>query len=181
MRLVSDGGNVGVKNVLGEPFLNDDPAGGIEDIDSDESDLILLFKWTTQTIPQTESRPAEWGPKCRIKTIASKPFTTPSCRLQTRNSRPPVILSLSEDVVERPTKIFAIKSTKKSTSSPPQKSKKPIKKSDAPEQVFGLIEDVAAPKKKRMRKNMSSTEKYEHFLQKSVVQGKVVKVSYFQE
>jgi len=43
------------------------------------------------------------------------------------------------------------------------------------------VEDVEALKKKRMRKNMSSAEKYEHFLRKSVVRGKVVKASYFQE
>jgi len=47
--------------------------------------------------------------------------------------------------------------------------------------VFELVEDVETPKKKRMRKNMSFAEKYEHFLQKSVVRGKVLKISYFQE
>jgi len=44
-----------------------------------------------------------------------------------------------------------------------------------------LVEDLDEPKKKKVRKNMTPAEKYEHFLQKTVVQGKMVKVSYFQE
>jgi len=80
-------------------------------------------------------------------------------------------------VVECPAKKFA----KKSTNSHSQKSKKPVKKRYAPKQVSKLVEDVEASKKKRMRKNMSFAEKYEHFLQKSAVRDKVVKVSYFQE
>jgi len=167
----------GVENVMEEPFLNDDPVGDIEDIDSDESDSILRFKQTTQTIPQTTSRPVEWGPKPRFKTTASKPFTTPSRRPQTRSLRPPIILSLPEGALERPAKKSATTSAKKSTILSSQKNKKPTKKREAPEQV----EDVEAPKKKRMKKTMSSTEKYEHFLQKSVVWGKIVKVPYFQE
>jgi len=78
-------------------------------------------------------------------------------------------------VVECPAKKSATKSTKKSTISHPQKTKKSTKKREAPEQV----EDVEVPKKMRMKKTMSPAEKYEHFLQKSVVQGKIVKVPYF--
>ena len=43
--------NMGVENILEEPFLNDDSIGDIEDIDSDDSNSILLFKQTTWTIP----------------------------------------------------------------------------------------------------------------------------------
>jgi len=38
------------------------------------------------------------------------------------------------------------------------------------EQVTGLDE----PKKKKVRKNMTPAKKYEHFLQKIMVQGKMV-------
>ena len=48
----NDGGNVGVENVIEEPFLNDDQDGSIEDIDdSDEFDSILWFKRTAKTVP----------------------------------------------------------------------------------------------------------------------------------
>jgi len=47
--------------------------------------------------------------------------------------------------------------------------------------VSKLVEDLDEPKKKKVRKNMTPAEKYEHFLQKSVVRGKMVKVLYFQE
>ena len=50
-----------------------------------------------------------------------------------------------------------------------------------PEQVSELVEESDEPKKKKVRKNMTLVERYENFLQKFVVQGKVVKVSYFQE
>ena len=64
MRTEPKGGcNLGVENVMEEPFLNDDPVGDIDNIDSDESDSILRFKRSTQTIPPTVSGPAKWGPK----------------------------------------------------------------------------------------------------------------------
>ena len=44
-----------------------------------------------------------------------------------------------------------------------------------------LVEESDEPKKKKVRKNMTLAERYEHFFQKSVVRGKVVKVSFFQE
>jgi len=44
-----------------------------------------------------------------------------------------------------------------------------------------LVEELNEPKGKKIRKNTTLGEKYEHFLQKSAVWGKVVKVSYFQE
>ena len=48
-------------------------------------------------------------------------------------------------------------------------------------QVFELVEESNEPKKKKVRKNITLADRYEVFLQKSVVRGKVVKVSYFQE
>ena len=36
-------------------------------------------------------------------------------------------------------------------------------------------------KKTKVRKNMIAAEKYEHFIQETVVRGTMVKVSYFQE
>ena len=44
-----------------------------------------------------------------------------------------------------------------------------------------LVEEIDEPKKNKVRKNITPTEKYEHFLEKTVVWGKMVKVSYFQE
>ena len=42
-----------------------------------------------------------------------------------------------------------------------------------------LVEESNEPKKKKIRKNMTLAERYEHLLQKSVVWAKVIKVSYF--
>ena len=42
-----------------------------------------------------------------------------------------------------------------------------------------LVEEIDEPKKKKVKKNMTLVEKYEHFLQNTVVRGKMVKVSYF--
>jgi len=47
--------------------------------------------------------------------------------------------------------------------------------------VSELVEESDEPKEKKVRKNMTLAERYEHFLQKSVVRGKMVNVSYFQE
>jgi len=47
--------------------------------------------------------------------------------------------------------------------------------------VSELVDESDEPKKNKVRKNMTLAERYKHFLQKFVVQGKVVKVSYFQE
>jgi len=47
--------------------------------------------------------------------------------------------------------------------------------------VSELVEEIDEPKKKKVSKNMTPVEKYEHFLQKTVVRGKMVKVAYFQE
>jgi len=47
--------------------------------------------------------------------------------------------------------------------------------------VSKLVEESNEPKKKKIRKNMTLAERYEHFLQRSMVRGKVVKVPYFQE
>jgi len=59
-RIGPEGGyTVDVERVMEDPFLNDDPIGDTANIDSDESDSILQIKQTTQTIPQTASRPAE--------------------------------------------------------------------------------------------------------------------------
>jgi len=163
MRTWPKGGcTMGVENVTEEPFLNDDPVRDIVDIDIDEFDSILQFKRIT---PETASRPSEWDPKLQLKTTVSKPLTTPTRRPRTRSSGPPTILPLSEDVIERLAMKSATKSAKNPTISPPQKPKKPTKKREAPKQV----EEVEAPKKKRMKKTMSSAAKYEHFLQKSVV------------
>ena len=43
------------------------------------------------------------------------------------------------------------------------------------------FEEVEEPKKKKFKKAMTPVEKYAHFLQKSVVSGKMVKVDYFKE
>jgi len=43
------------------------------------------------------------------------------------------------------------------------------------------FEEVVEPKKKKRKKAMTPAKKYAHFLQKSVVRGKVVKVEYFKE
>jgi len=45
--------------------------------------------------------------------------------------------------------------------------------------VSKWVEESNEPKKKKIRKNMELAERYEHFLQKSMVRGKVVKVSCF--
>jgi len=42
-----------------------------------------------------------------------------------------------------------------------------------------LVEESNEPKKTKIRKNMTLAERYEYFLQKSMIRGKVVKVSYF--
>jgi len=47
--------------------------------------------------------------------------------------------------------------------------------------VSELVEESDEPKRKKIRKNMTLGERYEHFLQKSIVRGKVVRVSYFSE
>jgi len=47
--------------------------------------------------------------------------------------------------------------------------------------VSELVEESDELKKKKVWKKMTLAERYEHFLQKFVVRGKVVKVSYFQE
>jgi len=52
---------------------------------------------------------------------------------------------------------------------------------DALEQVPEQFEEVEEPKEKKFKKFMTPAEKYAHFLQKSVVRGKVVKVDYFKE
>ena len=104
---------------MAEPFINGDLIGDNEDIDNDEFDSIL---WFIRTTPQTASRPAEWGPKCRFKTIVSKPFTTSTRQPRTRNMDPPKILPLLKDVVECPTKKSAIKLAKKPTTSPPHRA-----------------------------------------------------------
>ena len=49
------------------------------------------------------------------------------------------------------------------------------------EQVSKLVEESDELKKKKVRKNMTLVERYEHFLRKYVVRGKVVKMSYFRE
>jgi len=43
------------------------------------------------------------------------------------------------------------------------------------------LEEVEEPKKKKLKKAMTPAEKCAHFLQKSAVRGKVVKVAYFRE
>ena len=43
------------------------------------------------------------------------------------------------------------------------------------------FEEAKEPKKNKLKKAMTPTEKYAHFLHKSVVRGKVVKVDYFKE
>ena len=50
-----------------------------------------------------------------------------------------------------------------------------------PERVSELVEESDEPKKKKLKKNMTLVERYENFLHKFVVRGKLVKVSYFQE
>jgi len=47
--------------------------------------------------------------------------------------------------------------------------------------VAELVKEFDEPKKKKIRKNMTLADRREHFLQKSVVRSKVVKVSYFHE
>ena len=44
-----------------------------------------------------------------------------------------------------------------------------------------LVINPDEPKKKKVRKNMTPVNKYEHFLQKILVQCKMIKVSYFQD
>jgi len=63
----------------------------------------------------------------------------------------------------------------------PPKKKTPPKKREAPEQVPKQFEEVEKPKKKKLKKAMTPAKKYAHFLQKSAVRGKVVKVDYFKE
>jgi len=54
-------------------------------------------------------------------------------------------------------------------------------KREAPKQVPEEFEEVEEPKKKKLKKAMTPAEKYAHFLQKSAVRGKAVKVAYFNE
>ena len=49
------------------------------------------------------------------------------------------------------------------------------------EQVPKQCEETEEPKKKKPKKAMNPDAKYAHFLQKSVVKGKVVKIDYFKE
>ena len=49
-----------------------------------------------------------------------------------------------------------------------------------PEQVPEEV-DSTEPKKKKTKKTLNPKAKFAHFLQKSVVWGKIVKVDYFQE
>ena len=95
-------------------------------------------------------------PNSGLKTIVSKPSTTSTRLPQTRSSGPPKSFPLLEDVIKHPAKKSATKSAKKPTTSPLQKTKKPTKKREALKQV----EEVEEAKKKRMRKAMSSPEKY---------------------
>ena len=132
MRKGLEGGcTVDVEHVMEDPFLNDDPIKDTANIDSDESNSILWIKRTTQTIPQTASRPAEWVPNSGLKTIVSKPSTTSTRLPQTRSSGPPKSFPLLEDVIKHPAKKSATKSAKKPTTSPLQKTKKPTKKREA--------------------------------------------------
>jgi len=43
------------------------------------------------------------------------------------------------------------------------------------------FKEVNEPKKKKLKKAISPAKKYAHFLEKSVVRGKVIKVEYFKE
>jgi len=43
--------------------------------------------------------------------------------------------------------------------------------------VSELVVELDEPKKKKVRKNMTLGEKYENFLQKTIVRGKMVKNS----
>jgi len=47
--------------------------------------------------------------------------------------------------------------------------------------VSELVAELDELKKKKVRRNMTFVETYEHFLQKTVVRGKMAKVSYSQE
>jgi len=112
----------------------------------------------------------------------------------------PTTLPLPKDVVKPSAKKPSSKFTKKSTPSPPQRTKKsakkkeaseqepehaeeiepprkrsPSKKREAFEQVPDEFEEVEEPKKKKLKKALTLAEKYAHFLQKSVVRGKLLR------
>jgi len=92
-----------------------------------------------------------------------------------------VILPLPDDIIESHGK--KKKPAPKSTRTPPKIAKKPTSKParkwEVPEQVSKLVEEIDELKKKKVRKNMTPAEKYEHFLQKIIVRGKMGKVAYF--
>ena len=74
------------------------------------------------------------------------------------------------------------KFTKKSTQSPSEKTQKtPSKRKTVSEEVPKQVPEeleIEEPKKKNPKKAMTPDAKYTHFLQRSVVRGKVVKMDY---
>ena len=79
------------------------------------------------------------------------------------------MLPWPEDRIESPVNKNkpALKSSKTPLKLVP--SKKPAQKWATPEQVSELVEESNEPKNKKITKNMTLAERYEHFLQKSVV------------
>ena len=97
--------------------------------DSDEDELILRFKRTVPTKPQTMTKPTL---KCQRKTTTSPnvPLDALLSRLRTRSLGPPIVLPLPEDRVKSPVmkKKPTLKSTKTSTKTPAETpTKTPIK------------------------------------------------------
>jgi len=170
-----------VGHVGEEPVLETDSII-VEDIDEDEP--ILRFNRTVQTALQPNFKP---GIKCQRKTATSTNIPlTPLVSHPKREVQVLPLFFLPKDRVDNPVtkKKSTLKTPTKTTTrtpSRPAQSKKLTQKRKASKQVSKLVEESDEPKRKKIRKNMALGERYEHFLQKSVVRGKVVKISYFQE
>jgi len=74
-----------------------------------------------------------------------------------------------------------LKKNKQTTHSPPQRTQKTPKRKEASEQVLKEFKEVEEPKNEKLKKAMTPAETSTHFLQNSVVRGKVIKVDYFKE
>jgi len=113
------GGCIVVLNdVLDEPFFNFNLAKQIVGSNNDESDSAVEAQ-QTQTIPQTNSKPAEWGSKRRFKTTIFGHVSSPVGQPRAHSLGSSATLPLPKDVVKPFAKKSTSKSAKESTPSPP--------------------------------------------------------------
>ena len=134
----SEGGSfVDLTEEVDEPFFNFDPIGEFVDGNSDESDSIVEVLQPTSL---QQPKPAEWGPRCQFKATVSRTVPSPVRRTRTCSSGSPSILPLPIEVVKPSSKNPSSKkpsskSSKKSTRSPPQRTKKTSKRKRHPNRL----------------------------------------------